>query len=481
MSAPMIMVLTAFAMLAMVLLIDMGGIIARRGKEIEYLRKRIKDDWEELAALRKALGYGPNSPTIFTGDKQGRMMLVTPPLVREHQKAKNRIAQLEAQLAGKPGGIDACFETLRALAARKGELPIIVPRMPGRNRLNDIYEMQVMNDFFDVNPNALYNIMILGYQRCRFITAFARKERQEAVAVSLVFDDWKKLGVKVDGNTYHELSIGDFHGGTCFPGIILLDAGNAQELRERLAEGYQPTFWLGARDKGLGVSPEPEPTLEDILRVVREHTKGKEPVVVKVSNLRDLNGPCVLDKLRAAFAGIADKVNEKIDEETKAALMAEKIRAMWKSTPEPMKDKVFRAQELYIKGMSFESAAEKVFGAGRDMTKDLALRVHSVWKEKGNITFEDAYRLVTEGAPEKEEAVKVDERPPMSFDYENGQAIKMVLHYPDGTARKVLGHGWKLRHQHMRKDGVSTIIRTRLDVTGAFDCPEGKDEPKKTT
>ena len=73
--------------------------------------------------------------------------------------------------------------------------------------------------------------------------------------------------------------------------------------------------------------PEPEPTLEDILRVVREHTRGKEPVVVKVSNLRDLNGPCVLDELREAFAGIADKVNEKIDEETKAALMEEKIRA----------------------------------------------------------------------------------------------------------------------------------------------------------
>ena len=34
----------------------------------------------------------------------------------------------------------------------------------------------------------------------------------------------KKLGVKVDQETYIELSEHEFHGGTCFPGIILLDA-----------------------------------------------------------------------------------------------------------------------------------------------------------------------------------------------------------------------------------------------------------------
>lgn len=83
----------------------------------------------------------------------------------------------------------------------------------------------------------------------------------------------------------------------------------------------------------------PDIELDPVMRVVCQHLKGKEPVVVKVSSLREAGAPCVLDELRAAFAGIAEKVNERIDEETKAARNAEKLRAMWKSTPETETEK----------------------------------------------------------------------------------------------------------------------------------------------
>ncbi len=80
------------------------------------------------------------------------------------------------------------------------------------------------------------------------VKSYPEQREVVPVEVDMVFEDWKKMGLAVEPEVYIELSEHEFHGGTCFPGIILLDAGNAQELRERLAEGYQPTFWLSARE-----------------------------------------------------------------------------------------------------------------------------------------------------------------------------------------------------------------------------------------
>ena len=86
-------VIMGIAVLLAVLIIDLFGIIARGRKEVRYLRERVRADWEELAALRTALGYGPTSAVCFNDGQ-----LVKPPLVRAHEKAKNRIAQLDKDM-----------------------------------------------------------------------------------------------------------------------------------------------------------------------------------------------------------------------------------------------------------------------------------------------------------------------------------------------------------------------------------------------
>lgn len=65
--------------------------------------------------------------------------------------------------------------------------------------------------------------------------------------VDLVFDHWKKGGKdfrESDPELYHRLTIGDFHGGTVFPGTISLDAEQAEQISEGLKAGCEPIFWL---------------------------------------------------------------------------------------------------------------------------------------------------------------------------------------------------------------------------------------------
>ena len=63
--------------------------------------------------------------------------------------------------------------------------------------------------------------------------------------IKLVFDDWQKEGKSVYCTPKGtELSMGDFHSGTTFEGEIKLDSGAEAEIKEAMALGYQPIFWL---------------------------------------------------------------------------------------------------------------------------------------------------------------------------------------------------------------------------------------------
>lgn len=62
------------------------------------------------------------------------------------------------------------------------------------------------------------------------------------VQVKLVLTDWRKDGRSVY-NSRHELSNGVFHGGTTFDGGIVVETADEEdELRQALAEGYEPVF-----------------------------------------------------------------------------------------------------------------------------------------------------------------------------------------------------------------------------------------------
>ena len=63
------------------------------------------------------------------------------------------------------------------------------------------------------------------------------------ILVEFAFDDWKKGGVSVyQTEKGVELSMNDFHSGTVFQGIILLDEEHQRALIEALKDGYTPTF-----------------------------------------------------------------------------------------------------------------------------------------------------------------------------------------------------------------------------------------------
>jgi hypothetical protein len=64
--------------------------------------------------------------------------------------------------------------------------------------------------------------------------------------IKLVFDDWRnEIGVSVynapEGVTS---SIGDFHSGTTFDGIITLEEDQHKELESSLEKGFIPVFHI---------------------------------------------------------------------------------------------------------------------------------------------------------------------------------------------------------------------------------------------
>ena len=65
------------------------------------------------------------------------------------------------------------------------------------------------------------------------------------VKVRLVFDDWRKKGVRASDADCLCLMAGQFHSGTTFPGSIELDEEDAEELLVALRDGFQPVFWVG--------------------------------------------------------------------------------------------------------------------------------------------------------------------------------------------------------------------------------------------
>lgn len=64
------------------------------------------------------------------------------------------------------------------------------------------------------------------------------------IPVKLIFMDWQKDGKSVYGNKVgSELSMGNFHFGSTFAGGIVVEtADQEQELRQALADGYEPVF-----------------------------------------------------------------------------------------------------------------------------------------------------------------------------------------------------------------------------------------------
>ena len=68
------------------------------------------------------------------------------------------------------------------------------------------------------------------------------------IAVSLVFETWRGVqGAALSPEIDLALSTGDLHAGSTFPATITVDADTAEELREALSKGLQPTFWMSKR------------------------------------------------------------------------------------------------------------------------------------------------------------------------------------------------------------------------------------------
>jgi hypothetical protein len=65
------------------------------------------------------------------------------------------------------------------------------------------------------------------------------------ITVRFAFNGWEKNGVNVYNTEKGiELSMNDFHSGTVFHGILLLDEEHSEALAEALEQGFTPSFLL---------------------------------------------------------------------------------------------------------------------------------------------------------------------------------------------------------------------------------------------
>jgi hypothetical protein len=65
------------------------------------------------------------------------------------------------------------------------------------------------------------------------------------ITVRFAFNGWEKEGVSVYNTEKGiELSMNDFHSGTVFHGILLLDEEHCEALGEALEQGFTPSFLL---------------------------------------------------------------------------------------------------------------------------------------------------------------------------------------------------------------------------------------------
>lgn len=63
--------------------------------------------------------------------------------------------------------------------------------------------------------------------------------------VKLSFLDWFEKGKSIYSTEKGvDLSMGVFHSGSTFDGMIELDIEGADELKEAMAQGYQPCWWM---------------------------------------------------------------------------------------------------------------------------------------------------------------------------------------------------------------------------------------------
>lgn len=64
--------------------------------------------------------------------------------------------------------------------------------------------------------------------------------------IKLVFEDWRERGGRSIYMTPKgiDLSAGQFHSGTTFPGSIQLSFEDEQELVRAMTKGYAPVFYL---------------------------------------------------------------------------------------------------------------------------------------------------------------------------------------------------------------------------------------------
>jgi len=73
-----------------------------------------------------------------------------------------------------------------------------------------------------------------------------RDSHNPSLRVDLVFDDWREKGRSIYSTAQgNDLSMGDFHSGTTFNGVIECDDQlTLDELHSAMREGFTPVFWL---------------------------------------------------------------------------------------------------------------------------------------------------------------------------------------------------------------------------------------------
>lgn len=77
--------------------------------------------------------------------------------------------------------------------------------------------------------------------------------------VQIIFDDWQNdrgdSVLETETDQSFGLSSGDFHPGSTFNGSIELNMENEIHIRQALADGFMPVFWMTIVDDTKGEAP----------------------------------------------------------------------------------------------------------------------------------------------------------------------------------------------------------------------------------
>lgn len=183
------------------------------------------------------------------GNSQNRAMAILSEIKKHPEDARGLFRALLAVL---PGGQRLVLEAIashpkpvlaRELASELGITVHIVSTMVLRLKVLSLVEVERKGrDAWYSLPVSVRASLLKGSMSIK-----STDDELEAIELDFIFDDWRdREGQSVYGKAVdfdNDLSTGQFHSGTTYRGILLMDKGAREQLVASMKQGFAPAFY----------------------------------------------------------------------------------------------------------------------------------------------------------------------------------------------------------------------------------------------